>query len=316
MARRREPARHHGLLLIDKPTGVTSHDVVQKLRRRLGQREIGHTGTLDPMASGLLVIALGRATRLARFVEATDKRYRGTVRLGAATNTFDADGEIVETAPIPAGIEAQIVPALNGLTGRIAQTVPAFSAVKVGGERLYARARRGEAVEAPTRTITIHTLEATRIALPDIDLDLRCSKGTYVRSLAVQIGAALGLPAHLVALRRTEVGSHGLDRAIAAEAVDPDALPLVSPLDAVAQLPSLALDEVAARDVSFGRILSADTVRRLAGGAAPGPGPTRLVGPDGALWAVAELPEGLAEAAPDAAGLGYACVLVTASVPN
>ncbi len=310
-----------GVLLLDKPAGITSHDAVAAVRRAFGQREVGHTGTLDPMATGLLVVMLGRATRLARFVEASEKRYRATVSLGRSTSTYDAEGATEETASVPHFSLERLRAALDGLTGELLQQVPAFSAVKVNGERLYARARRGEAVEAPVRTVTVHRLELLG-ARPEehpteVDLDLRVSKGTYVRSLAVQLGAALGVPAHLSALRRTEVGAFSVAEAVALDdleraAAEPGRL---RPLEAaVAHLPRWELTAALADAVRHGRELDSaalgpvlKTSRDFAGGE-----PVALFAPGGDLLGVAEA-EGPREALLQGPARGraarYACVL-------
>ena len=296
---------------MDKPAGVTSHDVVRTVRRVLGQQQVGHTGTLDPMATGLLVIALGKATRIARFIEASEKLYDGEVTLGVATTTYDAQGEVTESAPVAVS-EDQIREALVGLRGEVEQAVPPYSAVKVGGERLYVKARRGEVVETPVRTITVHALEATAIASERVSIRARVSKGTYIRTLAVQIGEALGLPAHLSALRRVAVGASQVTDAVAPEALDRSALPLISIEDALADLPRLDLDDPAAEEVTHGRALDAATVVRLRSSGFEEGDPVRLVAPDGHIWAMAFARAGwddLQAGARPERPLDYACVL-------
>ncbi|MCC7382599.1 MAG: tRNA pseudouridine(55) synthase TruB [Deltaproteobacteria bacterium] len=293
-----------GVLLIDKPAGITSHDVVQKVRRIFGQREVGHAGTLDPFATGLLVLGLGRATRLLRFIEAAEKRYVGTVVLGVATTTLDAEGEVTETRSIEGiGIgEGEIQRALASLRGEIDQRVPAFSAVHVAGERLYARARRGEAVETPVRRVQIHHLEAVRIALPEVDIEARVSKGTYVRALAAQIGDALSVPAHLKTLRRLSVGPFRIEDARGTERLLGVASELVPMERALDSLAAITVDETGAEDVRHGRRLSRAQI--AAGGGASGSAgdALRIHGAGGALLAVGILR--------DDGGLDYACVLV------
>lgn len=211
---RRTKARFHGVLLVDKPPGITSHDVVLGVRRRFGQRQVGHAGTLDPLASGLLPVLLGQATKLSTWATETDKAYRVTARLGVQTDTQDADGHVVATAPVPADLTAQEVePVLGSLTGAQMQRVPRYSAVKVDGKRLYARARDGEVVEPPERPIVVHRLELTELCPPDLTLDVACSKGTYVRALVSDLGDRLGPGAHVTVLRRTGVGPVGVDEA-------------------------------------------------------------------------------------------------------
>jgi tRNA pseudouridine55 synthase len=307
---RREAAT--GVLLVDKPQGLTSHDVVGRVRRIFGQREVGHTGTLDPMATGLLILALGRATRIARFIESQAKRYTGTVRLGRATTTFDAEGDTTATAELGLIERSAIDRALASLTGEIEQRPPAFSAIKVGGERLYAKARRGEEVEAPVRTISIHALALLEVALPDLVIDVRCSKGTYIRSLAVQIGDALGVPAHLAALRRTEIGSHRVETAKSLDALAGDPSELIPIEAALLELPALHLDGPLTADVRHGRPLKAGAVRarvhdRFSAGAE-----LRLVAEGGEVLAVgiAELGSGELQVAEDQKrAVSYACVL-------
>lgn len=311
--RERRPAKT-GMLLVDKPGGMTSHDVVQIVRRTFGQREVGHTGTLDPMATGLMVLTLGRATRLGRFLEAEDKSYEGTVVLGRATTTFDAEGETTDEAPID-GIGAEdVARALASLTGRIAQTVPAYSAVKVDGVRLHERARRGETVEAPTRTVTIASLTASRIALPEIDIAVAVSKGTYIRTLAVQIGAALGVPAHLSRLVRTSVGGHRLEAAHALDRLEGIEAELIPPTEALPHLPQVVLGPADLEDVRHGRPLTAGQMRTLGAPAMEEGDPCLLVTAEGRLAAVglARLgDEGWAGVPACERAIGYACVLDT-----
>lgn len=294
-----------GVLLVDKPKGKTSHDAVSAVRRAFGQREVGHTGTLDPMATGLLVVMLGRATRLARFVEATEKAYVGTVSLGRSTTTFDAEGEVTEETAVIGVDPDRVRAALGSLTGEIEQEVPAFSAVKVGGERLHAKARRGEQVETPRRRVRIHALEATRIEGHEIDVSVVCSKGTYVRTLAVQIGRALGLPAHLSMLRRTKVGRFSVAEARALGVLEGSAAELLPIGEAVAHLPRVDVDVREAEDVRHGRPLSMARLQPIIQGL-PAGSPLAVAGPGGQLLAVAEVRETDQK-------VGYACVLAPRS---
>jgi tRNA pseudouridine55 synthase len=299
--------------LLDKPRGLTSHDAIKQVRRAFGQREVGHTGTLDPMATGLMVVMLGRATRVARFVEAQEKTYLGTVTLGRATTTWDAEGEVTELASVPEIDKRSIERALASLTGDIEQQVPIFSAVKVGGERLYQKARRGDEVEAPVRTVTVHELAATSIDLPDIGIRVRCSKGTYVRTLAVQIGRALESPAHLSMLRRTHVGRYDVKDAVAVDALTGAPEELLPMTSAVEHLPALEVDAKAAEHVRHGRPLLVEHVRPLMEARALERGATLAVVREGELLAVAEAMVGTQDlgtlAASDRA-VGYACVLI------
>jgi tRNA pseudouridine55 synthase len=213
------------VLLVAKPAGPTSHDMVDIVRRSLGTRRVGHTGTLDPFAAGLLVMVVGRATRLMPFAAAWTKSYEGHLRLGTTTDTDDATGQVQEQRPVAvdrAGLERT----LNGFRGTVRQRPPAYSAVKIDGERAYRRARRGETVEPAERDVEITVLEVTAFAPPDVEFRATVSAGTYVRSLARDIGAALGCGAHLVALRRTTVGPFRLEDAVAPAAAGPaDVLP-------------------------------------------------------------------------------------------
>lgn len=191
-----------GVLLIDKPSGMTSHDVVDQVRRKLRMKRIGHAGTLDPMATGLLIILVGKATKLSQFLTSLDKTYSGTIKLGESTNTQDADGEITVTKPVPELTHLQAQFALSDFVGDQYQTPPMFSAVKIKGQRLYKLARKGQEVEREPRFIRVSKFEITRFDLPEIDFTLDCSKGTYVRTLANDFGEKLGCGAHLTALRR------------------------------------------------------------------------------------------------------------------
>lgn len=291
-----------GLLLVDKPAGVTSHDVVGKVRRIFGQREVGHTGTLDPFATGLLVLALGRATRIARFVEAEDKRYLGTVRLGRATTTFDLEGDTTAEAEVPLIERPVIERTLASLTGTIAQRAPAFSAIKVGGERLYAKARRGEEVEAPVRQVTIHELRLLELALPDLSIETRVSKGTYIRSLAVQIGEGLGLPAHLTVLRRTAVGAHRVESARTIEQLEGRAEELVPLEAALPHLPAIRCDAQLAKDVRHGRPLSAEAIAGRVDGILSDGAELRLLSENGEVLGIGVFSSGKR-------AVSYACVL-------
>ncbi|NDJ61826.1 MAG: tRNA pseudouridine(55) synthase TruB, partial [Chloroflexi bacterium] len=196
-----------GFLNIDKPLGWTSHDVVAKLRRGLQIKKIGHAGTLDPLATGVLVICLGAATRLSEYVMDTTKRYRAVVHLGVTTDTYDAEGEITAQRPSDHLSEADVRDALGAFVGALEQVPPMYSAIKQGGRKLYDLARAGEVVERPPRPVHIHALEVVAWQPPQVTLDVTCSPGTYIRSLAYDLGAALGVGAHLAGLMRTASGS-------------------------------------------------------------------------------------------------------------
>ncbi|MCA9543861.1 MAG: tRNA pseudouridine(55) synthase TruB [Myxococcales bacterium] len=249
-----------GLLLLDKPVGPTSHFACEGVRRALEAQKAGHTGTLDPMASGLLEICLGRATRLVPFLQADHKTYEATLRLGQGTDTLDAEGEVIVTDPAAwvAGVDAaRFAACLPAFLGSIEQRPPAFSAIKVDGQRLHALARAGEVVEAPLRIVEIHELELVSAAAPDFTFRVRCGKGTYVRSLGRDIAAALGGHGHLVALRRLANGARRVDEAVTLDEVKAEPATalgrVLSLADAVAHLPTLELAHAALDDVRHGR---------------------------------------------------------------
>lgn len=209
------------VVVVDKPAGMTSHDVVGRVRRLVGSRKVGHAGTLDPMATGVLVLGVERATRMLSHLPLGDKEYDATIRLGAATVTDDAEGEVTAVRDASTVTDAALLAAVRDLTGEIAQVPSSVSAVKVGGVRSYRRVRAGEAVELAARPVTVHEFEVLAqrqapagagVAL-DVDVRVACSAGTYVRALARDLGEALGVGGHLTALRRTRVGPFGLDRA-------------------------------------------------------------------------------------------------------
>ncbi len=219
------PTGPHGLLLIDKPAGITSHDVVARVRRALGTRKVGHAGTLDPAATGLLLVGVGHATRLLTYLVGDDKEYEATIRLGVATDTEDADGEITEVAgseAVSAITPAEVQGVVPQFIGEIDQVPSAVSAIKVNGKPAYRRVRDGEQVELAPRRVTIHELEVRRIAhgqvdgrtIVDVDVRVSCSSGTYIRALGRDLGRALGVPAHLCFLRRASVGELHVDDAV------------------------------------------------------------------------------------------------------
>ncbi len=207
---RRHPAGRNvtGILLLDKPIGLTSNDALQRVKRIYRAAKAGHTGSLDPLATGLLPVCLGAATKFSAFLLDADKRYRVRVRLGVTTSTADAEGEILETRPVDRVDAQRVETVLAQFRGEIDQLPPMYSAVKHGGERLYKLARQGVEVERQPRRIQIFALDLVKIALPEIDLDVHCSKGTYVRTLAEEIGRELGCGGHVSALRRTGVGPY------------------------------------------------------------------------------------------------------------
>ncbi|OGO27734.1 MAG: tRNA pseudouridine(55) synthase TruB [Chloroflexi bacterium RBG_16_52_11] len=204
-----------GVLVVDKPVGLTSHDVVQVIRRGTGIRRAGHTGTLDPRASGVLVILIGPAVRLSEYVSASDKRYQATIRLGSSTDTFDAEGVVTASTNAWNNIsEEQFDEILQKFVGEIEQVPPPYSAIKVKGRRAYEMAREGEEVELEPRKIHVYSLEVLEWAPPEVVIDVYCSSGTYVRSLANDLGSELGCGAHLIGLRRTKSGKFTLRDAV------------------------------------------------------------------------------------------------------
>ena len=203
-----------GVLVVDKPVGLTSHDVVQIIRRGTGIRRAGHTGTLDPRASGVLVVLVGPAVRLSEYVSASDKRYQATIRLGASTDTYDAEGTILSTTSVEDVTEERFDEMLQTFVGEIIQVPPPYSAVKVKGRKAYEMAREGEEVTLEPRTIQVYSLEVLEWSPPEAVIDVYCSSGTYVRSLANDLGKALGTGAHLVGLRRTKSGRFTLRDAV------------------------------------------------------------------------------------------------------
>ena len=275
----------HGLVVVDKPAGPTSHDVVARLRKAYGQRRVGHAGTLDPDATGVLLVGLGRATRLLRYLQGDDKEYRGEVTFGVATSTLDASGDEVERTDMPVTRE-QVEAAAAGFVGAQNQVPPMVSAVKVGGRRLYELARMGETAEVAPRRVRIDELAVEAFEPgphPQATIRVVCSSGTYIRSLAADIGTALDGCAHLSALRRLRVGSFTLDDARVLDDIEasPDDS-VLAPVDMMRDLPRLDLDADQARDVTSGIAFPDED---LAGDAA---GPFALVGPDGDLLAVYE----------------------------
>ena len=274
-----------GLVVVDKPAGLTSHDVVARLRRILRTRRIGHAGTLDPMATGVLVCGVGRGTKLLGHLALDTKSYTATVRLGATTTTDDAEGEVVATAD-PGGVtDAALAAAMGALTGPIRQVPSAVSAIKVDGKRAYARVRAGEQVVLPARPVTVSAFALLGRRGAELDVAVDCSSGTYVRALARDLGAALGVGGHLTALRRTRVGPFGLDRARTLPELE-DAPGLSLPLaDAVATA-------FARRDVDAGAAAALAHGRPLPGAGLPGT--YGVFAPDGRVLALVAERDGAA----------------------
>jgi len=273
-----------GLLVVDKPAGMSSHGVVGRVRRLAGTRRVGHAGTLDPMATGVLVLGIGRGTRLLTFLVGADKEYVATIRLGSSTTTDDAEGEVVSECDASRLAAPDVGAAMGPLRGTIDQVPSTISAIKVDGKRAYARARDGEDVRLAARQVTVAAFDllATRYDEPHVDVDVHvaCSSGTYVRALARDLGAALGVGGHLTSLRRTRVGPFTLQ---AAHALDD----LATPLDE-----ALVPLGVAAASFLPERTLTDDEASRVRHGVAPAPtgmsGAVALRDADGVLIAVAE----------------------------
>ncbi|MBO3084405.1 tRNA pseudouridine(55) synthase TruB [Cellulomonas fengjieae] len=264
----RRPTAADGVVVVDKPAGWTSHDVVARMRRLASTRKVGHAGTLDPMATGVLVLGIGRATRLLTYIVGADKEYTATIRLGVVTTTDDAEGETLATVDASGVTRAQVEAGAAVLTGAIQQVPSAVSAIKVDGQRAYARVRAGEDVELAARPVTVSRFDVhdvrsgrTQDGSPvlDVDVTVVVSSGTYVRALARDLGAALGVGGHLTALRRTRVGGYGLD--VARSLDDLGALPVDAPIDVVSLADS-------ARATFPVRDLTADEARALSYGQA------------------------------------------------
>lgn len=274
-----------GLLVLDKPAGPTSHDVVDRVRRIFGQRRVGHAGTLDPPATGVLLVGLGRATRLLRFLSALPKRYTCEVVLGVATSTLDDTGEVAGTWDMVQVTDAEVDAAARSLCGEIWQVPPMVSAVKVGGRRLHELARAGAEVERDPRRVQVHALEVARGAEPGVwSMDVTCSAGTYVRVLAADLGAALGGGAHLRSLRRRAVGDFTLEQAATLEEVAAEpAGALRDPREAVGHLPALEVGPETAEAVLRGAVLDTAVL-----GGEGGAGPWAVLDGSGRLLAVYE----------------------------
>ncbi|PZG16511.1 tRNA pseudouridine(55) synthase TruB [Nonomuraea aridisoli] len=272
-----------GLIIVDKPAEWTSHDVVAKMRRIAGTRRVGHAGTLDPMATGVLVIGVEKATRLLGHLTLTEKVYEATIRLGVTTNTDDAEGEVTAASSAAGVAEAEIRKGVEALTGEIMQIPPQVSAIKVNGQRAYKMARAGEEVELAARPVTVREFDVREIRaggdVVDVDAVVTCSSGTYIRSLARDLGAALGVGGHLTRLRRTRVGPYDLSLARTVEQLAEECVILPIAEAVAAAFPRRDVTAEEARVVSHGGRLPA---------AGLGPGPIGVFGPDGALLALVE----------------------------
>jgi tRNA pseudouridine55 synthase len=276
-----------GLVIVDKPAGWTSHDVVARIRKLAGTKRVGHAGTLDPMATGVLVVGVEKATRLLGYLALTEKEYTGTIRLGQATDTDDADGAVLEVVPAAKIGEDELLRAVRALTGEISQVPPGVSAIKVGGRRSYQLARAGQAPALQARTVTVSRFEVTEVRrdgdLLDLDVAVTCSSGTYIRALARDLGAALSVGGHLTALRRTRVGPYLASQArtldqLAAEAGQASGVELTGLAEAAAAaFPRRELSADEARSLGHGGKLSATGT---------GPAAVAAFGPDGSLVAL------------------------------
>jgi len=280
-----------GVLLIDKPSGITSHDVVDQIRKAAGIRRIGHTGTLDPSATGLLILCLGPATRLSEYLTGLDKVYEGDMRFGVVTDSYDMDGAVLENNPVPELTSAQIQSAFNEYVGDIMQEPPMVSAVKVGGERLYKKARKGEIVERPARPVHVEEFVLHSYEPPLARFHAACTSGTYVRALCHDVGRKLGCGATLNSLRRTHVGRHSVE---GAQPVDffktpDDVLKHLVPLGEALDLPEVTVREGREHLVSSGTSL----VRRdLTGDCPVREGWVQIKSGDGELLALAQVERG------------------------
>lgn len=248
-----------GLLSLDKPVGQTSHDIVSFVRSRLGVRRVGHSGTLDPFASGLLLLCLGRSTRLVEYLHGFPKRYEACARLGVSTSTDDPEGDVVfESDAWKALTVDEIASTLGEFLGVVDQRPPRYSAKKVRGTPAYARSRRGEEISLPSVPVTIHSIEITGIDLPHVRFDIQCGTGTYVRAIARDLGEALGVGAHLTELRRVEIGPFRVEAAFRPEDLPtPDQIAgvLIPPLEVVSHLPRLEVTQEEAARISSGQAL-------------------------------------------------------------
>ncbi len=278
----------NGVLVVDKPRGITSFDVVRDVRRALKVKKVGHTGTLDPMATGVLPICIGDGTKIAQFITEATKAYDATLKLGATTDTLDAEGKVLLTRPVPPLNRELIEAAFEKFRGPILQTPPMYSAVKIGGKRLYELARAGEEVERAARPVTVFELLLRDFSADEIKLSVTCSKGFFVRTLAAEIGEALGCGAHLCALRRTQSGPFALAQAIPlAElvAAGPELATarLVGLNDSLKDLPALQVTEAEANRVRHGGLVEVAGQRS---------GLHRVLEPSGELVSVAEVTRG------------------------
>ena len=240
-----------GILLIDKPAGITSHDAVDRIRRAFGTKRVGHAGTLDPMATGLLVVAVGAATRFLQYLPLEPKEYEGEITFGQSTTTYDTEGELSEAQPVPVDLQERLDAIVPRFVGLVEQLPPIYSAVKVGGKPLYAYARKGQEAQRNPRTVRIDSFELRVLQPPVVHMRVVCSGGTYVRSLADDLGKEVGCGAHLSALRRTAAGAFHLDRAKPLDQVTKD--DLIDLSDALPPMPLMQLNPIETASIRQGR---------------------------------------------------------------
>ena len=284
-----------GVLLVDKPTGPTSHDIVAITRRTLGLKKVGHAGTLDPMASGLLTLGVGPGTKLLTYLVGADKRYQATIRLGQSTSTDDAEGEIVDTADalkLAALTEDGIRDALAGFVGQIDQVPSSVSAIKIDGKRAYDRVRAGEEVVIPSRRVTIHHLDVGQMThgegVVDVDIDVWCSSGTYIRAIARDLGHVLEVGGHLTMLRRSHVGTFDVSRACSPDDISPDRLLSLAEV-ASAIMPVVSASTSQTVEISHGKQVFLDAPEGYAADS-----PVGVVDPSGRLIAIVAIESGRA----------------------
>jgi tRNA pseudouridine55 synthase len=273
----------NGLVVVDKPAGITSHDVVARVRRLAGTRKVGHAGTLDPMATGVLVVGINRATRLLGHLLLTDKAYDATVRLGVSTSTDDAEGEVIATTSASFHQPGLVLAEFEEQIGEIMQVPTAVSAIKIDGKRAYQRVRDGEEVKLEPRPVTIHSLEVLEQRVVgdwlDVDISVRCSSGTYIRAIARDVGVALGVGGHLTALRRTAVGPFGIGAAHTLDELADDFAMIDIAAAARTSFPTYELDDIGAAMVRVGKKLPIDL---------PSDGPVAVFAPTGEFLALYE----------------------------
>ena len=273
----------NGVLIVDKPAGCTSHDVVQRVRKAIRQRSVGHAGTLDPLATGVLVVAIGEGTKLVSHLQSDDKRYEVTIALGAETDSLDADGKVTETAEVPSLDRAVVERALLPLIGRHLQTAPKLSAIKVGGTPLHRRMRRGEQVDPPEREVELYEAEVVDVGPDALVLRLHCGKGFYVRSFARDLARALGTLGHVVRLRRTASGAFSIDSALRVDEMNAEVIErkLIPLREACNALRRVELSDEGVAHARHGRPIHPEVIVDEGWRDAPPEESLALFGPDG-----------------------------------